>query len=162
MKSVYVKGTRTKKAEYVRKARRADVEYNDWDPATQGMGPCEERLGEFGVTRALVAGPRGEVSTDFTRLVKNAADVGAERKWRRMGARSQSEARAVLLNRYRRMAGITIVKAAARLMRESLETVLCGGGAAAAARRRKWSRRFERTDREEYWNHHGVGPRGRA
>ena len=71
----------------------------------------------------------------FTQMAK----VGAERKWRIMGARSIPEARAVLKRRITRMVGNFAIRAAARLKREVLGIALGGGNAAAKARAKFFS-----------------------
>ena len=137
-------------SEYRRKARKADREYNDWDAESNGPGPVESRLAGFGTVRALVFGPRGEVSKDVERLIRKAAEVGAERRWRLMGARSQQEARAALLFMMRRSIGITAVRANAKMMRERLGLVL--GNGAAASKRRRCAKQKERNVDNNYWN----------
>ncbi len=62
--------------------------------------------------------------------------VGAERKWRGMGSRSQREAAAVLKNSMRRRIGVVAVRENARLKRERLAIILSPDGGVAAAGRR--------------------------
>lgn len=148
-------------AEYQKKAREADRKWGPgggWDRGAQGPGPVEQRLAEFGQVRSLVVGPRGEVSKDMVWLVSAMATVGAERKWRTMGARSIPEARAVLKRRFTRMVGNFSIRAAARLKREVLGIALGGGAAAAKARER--AKRFHHNLSNEYGFQHAYGPHG--
>jgi len=145
--------------EYVNKCRKADVEYNGFDPSTGGKGPMERRLAEFGQVRALVIGPRGEGSDDLHRFVTITSEIAAERRWRGIGARNQQEARSVIKGRMIRSIGITAVREAARMKRERLGVAL--GDASAANRTRQRAGQFARTMREEYYASFGRGPGGR-
>ena len=121
-----------------------------------GPGPVEQRLAEFGQTRALVFGPRGECSKDVLWLINYMAQTGGERRWRDMRARSISEAVACLKTRILRSVGITAVLAAARLKRERFGILLSGGK--AAMKRRKQARGRARSDRDEYDFQFGFAP----
>ena len=81
------------------------------------------------------------------------AAVGAERRWRAIGARSVRGARSVFVSRIRRSIGITAVRAAAKLKRERLQLFLSGGGARAAGRRTAGQARAS-SMREEYHDHY--------
>ena len=70
---------------------RIEEELVDWDRQANGPGPVESRLGDYGAIRALVFGPRGESSSDVTRLISLASEIGGERRWRQMGARSRTK-----------------------------------------------------------------------
>ena len=131
--------------EYHRKARAADIKFNGHNPQDPASGPVQTRLSEFGPIQGGVAGPRGSVSSGLHRVIEGIAEIGAERNWRAMGARSVLEARAVLINRVRRGIGIVATRAAARLMIGRLG-VACGDGRKAAERRRNaksYRRSFE-------------------
>jgi len=146
-------------SEYQRKAQKADKDWGPgggWDRDAQGPGPVEQRLAQFGQVRALIVGPRGEVSKDMAWLFTQMAKVGAERKWRIMGARSIPEARAVLKRRITRMVGNFAIRAAARLKREVLGIALGGGNAAAKARAK--AKRFHHNLNKEYGFQHAHGP----
>ena len=129
--------------EYQKKAQKADKDWGPgggWDRDAQGPGPAvEQRLAEFGQVRALIVGPRGEVSKDLAWLITQMAKVGAERKWRIMGARSIPEARAVLKRRFTRMLGNFAIRAGARLKREVLGIALGERRRRTLARRRSAS-----------------------
>ena len=101
--------------EYHRKARNADINFNGHDPQSNGLGPIQARLNEFGRIQGLVVGPRGSASNDLHKLINDIAEIGAECKWRVMGARSQAEARGVIKGVLRRRIGISATRAAAQL-----------------------------------------------
>ena len=69
------------------------------------------------------------------------ADIGAERNWQKMGARTAAEARATIKGRLRRSIGITAVVAEAMLRSDRLGIAL-GDGEAAARRRRQAKTKF--------------------
>ena len=137
--------------EYEWKCDKADRAYNAFDTSGGAKGPMRLRLAGFGRVRSLVIGPRGEGSEDLHRLLDTIADVAAERKWRRMGARNPHEARAVIAARVYRSIGILSVREAAKMKRERLGIAL--GDGSAASRRRKRAGQFARTMREEYQAH---------
>ena len=89
-------------------------------------------------------------------LFNEMAKVGAERKWRIMGARSIPDARAVLQRRFTRMVGNFLIRAAERLKREVLGSAL--GGGAAAAKAREKAKRFHHNLTNEYGFQHAYGP----
>ena len=84
-------------------------------------------------------------------MIKHFAELGAERTWRDMGARSQIEGRASITASLRRSLGITAARSAARLKSDRLGIAL--GDGKAAARRRAFSSRFSRSLWEEYYSH---------
>ena len=100
--------------------------------------------------RALVFGPRGESSKDVERLIKISAEIGGERRWRDLRARSKVEAKAFIAHRMRRSIGITAIRAFAMVKRECLGIVL-GNGTSGAARR-KSANLFAKEMRQEYYN----------
>ena len=89
-------------------------------------------------------------------MVNKMSTVGAERIWRRMGARSALEAKGVIKNRLRRSIGITATRAAARLKIDRLGIAL--GDGAKAAQRRGAARAKNRTWGFEYSQR--FGPKG--
>jgi hypothetical protein len=122
------------------------------------MGPFEARLKGFGKIEALVVGQRGECSKDLHTLVGDLAASEAVKVWRSSGARSPAECRVVMLNRFRRMIGISGARSAATLKRECLGVAI--GDGAAAARRRRFAAFRVRTMREECFDRFGSGPMG--
>ena len=60
----------------------------------------------FGTVRALVWGAYGEASDGTHQLCEAVVAAEATRSWRRLGARSQAEARSYLMSRTRRSWGI--------------------------------------------------------
>jgi len=145
--------------DYHRKARKADAKYNGFDHAAAGngsMGPMEQRLTSFGRVRALVIGPRAECSSGLKGLVTAMSEVGAEAKWRNMGARSVVGARGVIKNRLRRMIGINAAKANAVLKRERLGIALGNG---QNAYKRRYNAFTARKMREEFYDQkYGQAP----
>jgi hypothetical protein len=135
--------------EYKNKARKGDRDYNDFQGP--GKGPMEARLEEFGPVLPLVFGPRGEGSKGVHFLIKNFAELGAERSWRGMGARSQIEGRACITASLRRSLGIAASRSAARLKSDRLGIAL--GDGKAAAKRRAYSSFRARSMWEEYYSH---------
>jgi hypothetical protein len=149
-------------SEYRRKARTADTKYNDWDFAADGLGPVETRLESFGTIRALVIGPRAETSKDVERFIDKCSEIGAERRWRRMGARSQVEAKAYIKFAMRRSIGVVAARANAKLVRERLGICLGRDGTTGANRRRR-AKYFARKVDQEYFNWAaGAGAEGGA
>ena len=116
------------------KSAKADRKFNGWDPQEGGHGPLHTAVSQYGRIHGFVHGPRGSVSKDLAKAVSRIAAIGAERKWRSMGARSIQEARPVIQNRIRRSIGITAIIAEQQLRSERLGTAL-GNGRNAAARR---------------------------
>ena len=64
--------------------------------------------------RGLVVGQYGEASEDVHAIVSTVADALAHLRWKEMGARTQSEARAYFVASVRRELGLTFVIAMAR------------------------------------------------
>jgi len=93
-------------------------------------------------------GPRGEISKDFESFIGRLAEVGAERIWKRMGARSIDEAKGVIKVRLTRTIGITGFRGYARLVMDRLGTVL--GNGKRAAERRARARDAGKEWRDEY------------
>ena len=141
--------------EYHHKARRADEKFNGLHPQDPAMGPIQTRLDEFGPIRGLVVGPRGSASSGLHKLIGEIAEMGAERVWRKMGARSVLEARGILVNRIRRGIGIAASRAAATLMIERLG-IARGDGKRAARCRRNANAAHRSMEEEHYF---ANGPR---
>ena len=103
--------------------------------------PLRTAVESHGYILALVVGPRGSVSKDFDKLLSTMADIGAERSWHKMGARTVLDARTTIKGRLRRSIGITAVVAEAMLRSDRLGIAL-GDGEAAARRRREAKTKF--------------------
>ena len=119
-----------------KKAREIDIRYNGLDKDDPGMGPVQARFASFGRLQCFVVGPRGEISSDLESFIGRLSEVGAERMWKTMGARSIKEAKAVIKVRLIRTIGITGFRGYARLVMDRLGTVV-GDGKKAAERRAK-------------------------
>ena len=126
-----------------------------WDRAANGPGPVEQRLQSFGPVRGLVFGPRGESSKDVERLIQLSAEIGSDRRWRELGARSKVEAKAFIARKMRESIGITAVRAFAMVKRECLGIAL--GNSRAGVARRKTANQFAKELAQEYnsWAHGG-------
>ena len=98
----------------------------------------------------LVIGAFGEINNEFDKLLKHVAEIGAERNWRTMGARSQSEARGALISYFRDIVGICAVRENARMKARVLGTLL-GDYDEACKRRGSGRRRFERFRRAYFF-----------
>ena len=80
-----------------------------------GSTPIEDRLRSFTPVRALVFGQYGEASAaDVHALVAAAASAEARRVWRRWGARTESEARSMIVASMRRRLGVFVCREFAR------------------------------------------------
>ena len=92
-------------------ARPADRQYS-----APGTNPILDRLRSFGQTRGLAFGAYGEASPDVHALLTVAADGLAARPAvaRRMGARTQEEARSFVVSSLRRRLGLVICREFAR------------------------------------------------
>ena len=80
-----------------------------------GPGPVLQLLRSFPECVGLAFGAFGEASPSVHTLCSHAATAGAEEAWRRMGSRTEAEARSFLTGRLRRSWGIAAVRAAAHL-----------------------------------------------
>ena len=83
-------------------------------------------------------------------MISLASEIGGERRWRQMGARSVVEAQGFLWNMMRQHIGINVVRECAKLKRERLGAVL--GNAYFAHGRRNKNARFHERVRAAYWN----------
>ena len=72
-------------SEYVRHARRLDQAHHP------GTHPIQDRLEQFGQTRALVIGSYSECSPDVHSLAVASARAWATRNWQEYGSRSEAE-----------------------------------------------------------------------
>ena len=146
--------------ELKRKPRKIDIKFNGLNPQDPGMGPVEARFQSFGKPLTLVVGPRGEMSDDFEYLIRRFAEKGAERMWRRMGARSIKEARGVIKTRLYRSFGITAARGYARMIADRFGVVL-GDGDAAYGRRSRSREAYTRWW-DEYFRQFDPSSRGAA
>ena len=73
-----------------------------------------DRLRALGPVRPLVFGQYGEASPDVHAVIGLAAGEAARGDWARMGARTESEARAFFLQSFRRRIGVGVVREFAR------------------------------------------------
>ncbi len=58
-----------------------------------GATPCADKLRSFGQVRGYVFGNYAEASDDVHYILKLATDALAAKTWRRLGRRSEAEAR---------------------------------------------------------------------
>jgi hypothetical protein len=95
---------------YVRHARALDERHS-----AAGTAPIASRLRQYGpLVHGAVFGQYAEASEDVHLMISFAADEAARRGWRRMGARTQAEARAFFVASYRRRLGVHVARAYAR------------------------------------------------
>jgi hypothetical protein len=146
---------------YIAKAKKADRKYNGFVSVGGSLGPLELMLGQYGVVRALVVGPRGEASKDLITLLRDIAKVAGDRLWRDIGADSPDEANGHFLQRIYRTVGITAVREAALLKRERLGFILSNDGSAPYAVRQAAQKQAEEA-RREYFESSGGFPGGRS
>ena len=130
--SAVARRARAIQSEYLAKARKVDQDH--CGTAVGTAGPVERRLRAYGDTFSLVFGAWGEASADVDRLLSAAAEVGAYRHHRLMGASDPVDARGALAWLLRRRWGIAAVRANARLTLGRLSVI--GRGATTAADRR--------------------------
>ena len=95
--------------EYAAAARELDRRHSP-----QGTTPVATLLESFTTVRPLVFGHYGETSDDVHTLLERAASKAAEQRWRKLGARSQDEAKGFLLAGFRRRLGLAVAQAFAR------------------------------------------------
>ena len=106
---------------YERHARRLDRRISERNrrQGGHGAGPDDttdvfDHLRSFTRVRGLVCGNYGECSPDVHELLAITADGLAARRWRLMGARSATEARAFFIARLRRSLSVVIAREMAR------------------------------------------------
>ena len=76
---------------------------------TMAPGPCLTRLREYPTVEGLVFGSYGEASPAVYTLLGVLARAIAEREWREMGARTESEARGIITTQlYRQLCVATV------------------------------------------------------
>ena len=85
--------------EYIKKLREKDRKYHN--TANGKVGPMEEALMSYDSCSGLVRGFYGEFSKDVDRLIKLAAQEGAERHAAKYGLESSKQIRSVLVNKIR-------------------------------------------------------------
>jgi len=108
-------------ADYDRHARRLDerIAARNHPRGGLGAGPGDttdvlDHLHSFTRVRGLVCGNYAECSPDVHELLAITADGLAQRRWRLMGARSMTEARAFFIARLRRSLSVVIAREMAR------------------------------------------------
>lgn len=102
---------------------------NEWYEASpQNWGAVRRRLAEFRL-RGCVAGPRGEISADFRKVIKEAAALGAVRLRDRLPVENPRMAEAVLRWHANCRIGMAIQKASARHLLDRIAMVRRGGRA---------------------------------
>ena len=94
--------------DYREHARRLDMR------CYQGGTRIRDRLHALGGCRGLVFGHYSEASRDVHELIGLVADQVAARHWRRMGARTQAEARGFYIQRFRRRLCLVVGREMAR------------------------------------------------
>ena len=135
--------------DYVRHARALDARYYPAGHPRHGdPGPILQLLLSHGRVRGAVFGAYGEWSWDVEWLLEEAASQAAQTSWARMGYRRPSEARALILQWYRRRMGITVVRAMARHRWRHSQYVGLTGVQLEHARRRA-DREHQRRAREQ-------------
>ena len=72
------------------------------------VGPCLRRLREFPRVEGLAFGSYGEASPAVHTLLMVLATAVAEREWREMGARTESEARGIVMSQMRRQLSLAV------------------------------------------------------
>ena len=122
--------------EYIDKARAADIKWNGTPEIPGAIGPVQNRLMQLQSSLGhpvlpLVAGAFGEINRAFDALIKHAAQVGAERLYRRMRLASAPTAKGVLTQQFRTQIGSTILRGRGAMLLARLAHV--GPTAAQAA-----------------------------
>lgn len=153
--------------EYIDKARAADIKWNGTPDIPGATGPVYNLLMQLQSSLGhpvlpLVAGAFGEINLAFDALIKHAAQIGAERLYRRMRLASAPTAKGVLTQQFRTQIGSTIVRGRGAMLLARLSHV--GPTPAQAARRiRNISERsfFAQFDIDQLASYYGVGRRGR-
>ena len=116
--------------------RRAVAAGGDPDavPALAGLpvGPCLRRLREFPPVTGLAFGSYGEASPGVHTLLAVLARAVAEREWREMGARTESEARGIVMAQMRRQLSLAAHAGHMRVLQARCAYVGLAHGAAVA------------------------------
>ena len=144
-------------AEYRRKMVQGDRMYNG--TAEGDIGPLERRLQAYGRVRGFVFGAYGEASTDVETMVSLIAHGQAGVTWRDMGARTPTEAAAVLKDRATRWLGVAGARAHAALKLSRLQDAF-GGPRRDANDRRRASEYEYRQRRASYQAFHSPADWG--
>ena len=93
----------------IRRAEAAGERTADIPDATAlPSGPCLRRLREFPPVMGLVFGSYGEASQAVRTLLAVFARAIAAREWREMGARTEAEARGVIMTQLRRQLSLAV------------------------------------------------------
>lgn len=132
--------------EYIDKAKKADIKWNGTPNMPGFEGPVLTRLKQLQSSLGnpvlpIVAGAFGEINKAFDALLKHAAQIGAERLFRRMRLSPAPSANGYLLQQLRVKIGSTILRGRGAMLMAKLSHV--GPTAAQASRRNQ--RMAERT-----------------
>ena len=141
----------TVNSEYLRNARRADIEYNGHDRNSPLDGPIARRIKEYGRVKAFVVGPRAEMSSDLHSLINCISERAAEVRWRGMLAIDVIHAKGVIKTMITNSLGILGARANAECLEDRLG-IMVGDGKAAFGRRRS-ADAANREAYEEYSRH---------
>ena len=134
--------------EYIKKLREKDRRYHN--TANGEVGPMEEALMSYDGCSGLVGGFYGEFSKDVDRLIKLAAQEGAELHAAKYGLESSKQIRSVLANKIRTNWAMALARGNADVILSNLRFVR--GGAADEDRYGQFSDQHSRWNkkREEY------------
>ena len=145
-------------AEYMKKARTIDEDFNGYPSFDNQPGPVQLKLTSFGRVKGLVCGAFGEGSPDLHKLCDKIADVAASTKFMEMGAISMKTAKSRASRYVFRTVGIEMIRGTAALRNYRMDMVLAGNASAkAAAARRVWSRNRWEQEQEAYFYSHSYG-----
>ena len=146
--------------EYEGKLRNYDVRYHGAAPYIEGepeppAGPLVARFRSFPFKK-LVAGPFGDLSSDFHELLKNFADARAEAEALAKGRAGGAGAGELgkVMGEVRRAMSVTVVRSQALCLLERLSQL--GPGARAAGERRRVIQRLEEERRRQAQAYHLV------
>lgn len=139
--------------EYIRKARKADKDFNN--TAEGETGPVEARLMEFGSPPVIgiSLGAFGEISKSMDKEVERMALAGAEKHWRSMGALTQAQAIGIFSAKITKCLGIATARGLAHCRLRGLASMVSDTGAASKNRSKEENRFFN--IRWAYYNRHG-------
>ena len=155
--------------EYEAKLRALDARFHGMAPGgtDDAIGPLVKRFRELGsLGLSLVAGPFGDLSSDFHRLIQIFAESRAASISRSQGFDGGDGLLGRVTGQIRRVFSTTIVRANAKCLLDRLAQL--GNGAASAAKRRQISLDLEYRRRQEAeavalaWASRGCSRLGRA
>ena len=133
--------------EMQKKAEEKDAKYNNGTPLA---GHFAAAVASFGPVQGLAFGAFGEVSPAVKELVELAAKGQAQLRWRQLGARDTTEARAFFLRRAKKMLGIQGVCQYAWMKTRMMQALDARSVREARARRDAAKRKFREWDAEYY------------